>query len=221
MPDREWWSVLWSDPEGVLKKLGVPRGEASVDLCSGDGYFTATLSRLAAPGKVYEPEMASETAQRAREYLSACGRGNCVVIEDDARNLAAHLPEPVGFALIANTLHGIPDPDRRNLVHKVYEMVKPGGRFGIINWHPLPREQTPVLDEPRGPPTRMRMSLGQTRAAVEPAGFRSEDVVSLPTSMVWSLRATSSSLRFREISMPEARFPGRNLSGNPVNRVAA
>jgi hypothetical protein len=27
MPDREWWSVLWPDPEGVLLELGLPRGE--------------------------------------------------------------------------------------------------------------------------------------------------------------------------------------------------
>jgi protein-L-isoaspartate O-methyltransferase len=181
MPDREWWSVLWPDPEDVFQKLGVPRGETSVDLCSGDGYFTAPLSRWAVPGKVYALEMDTETAGRAREYLSARGSGNCVVIEDDARNLAAHVHEPVGFTLIANTFHGIPGPDRRDLIHKVYEMVRPGGRLAIINWHPLPREQTPVLDEPRGPPTRMRMSLEQTRAAVEqPVRFSLERVVEFP-----------------------------------------
>jgi hypothetical protein len=90
------------------------------------------------------------------------------------------VPEPVGFALIANTFHGMPDPDRRDLIHKVYEVVRPGGRFGIINWQPLPREQTPVLDEPRGPPTQTRMSLEQTRAAVETVGFNLERVVELP-----------------------------------------
>jgi hypothetical protein len=26
MFDREWWSVLWPDPEGVLLKLEVPAG---------------------------------------------------------------------------------------------------------------------------------------------------------------------------------------------------
>lgn len=181
MPDREWWSVLWPDPEGVVRELGVPRGEVSVDLCSGDGYFTAPLSRLADPSKVYALEMDPETVGQAREYLSAYGRGNCVVIEDDARNLGAHVPAPVGFVLIANTFHGIPDPDRKNLISKVYEVLRPGGRFGIINWHPLPREQTPVLDEPRGPPTQMRMSLELTRAAVEqPVDFNLERVVELP-----------------------------------------
>ena len=182
MPDREWWRVLWPDPEGVLKKLGVPKGETSVDLCSGDGYFTAALSQLAAPGKVYALELDAETARQAREYLSTCGIANCTVIEDDARNLAAHLPESVGFVLIANTLHGIPKSDRKDLIHKLYEVLRPQGLFAIINWHPLPREQTRVLDEPRGPPTQMRMSLGQTRAVVEqePVGFDLERVVEFP-----------------------------------------
>ncbi|MBA2712534.1 MAG: methyltransferase, partial [Rubrobacteraceae bacterium] len=27
MPDREWWVALWPDPEGLLVKLGVERGE--------------------------------------------------------------------------------------------------------------------------------------------------------------------------------------------------
>jgi SAM-dependent methyltransferase len=181
MPDREWWSVLWPDPEGVLLELGLPRGETAVDLCSGDGYFTAPLAKLAAPGKVYALEMDPEMVSRAREYLSACGSGNCVVIEDDARNLAAYISEPVGFALIANTFHGIPEPDRRELVHQVYDMLRPGGRLAIINWHPLPREQTSVLDEHRGPPTEMRMSLKQTRAAVErPVGFSIERIVEFP-----------------------------------------
>lgn len=181
MPDREWWSVLWPDSEGALRELGVPRGEASVDLCSGDGYFTAPLSRLAAPGKVFALEMDRETVEQAREYLCARGRGNCAVLEDDARNLRAHLPEPVGFAVIANTFHRIHDPERKDLIAKVYEMIRPGGRFGIINWHPLSREQTPVLDEPRGLPTQIRMSLDQTRAAVEqPVGFVFERVVELP-----------------------------------------
>lgn len=181
MPDREWWSVLWPDPEGVLLKLGVHRGETTVDLCSGDGYFTAPLAKLAAPGKVYALEMDPETVDRAREYLSACGSGNCVVIEDDARNLAAYVSELAGFALIANTFHGIPEPDRRDLVHKVYDRLRPGGRLAIINWHPLPREQTPVLNEHRGPPTEMRMSIEQTRAAVErPVGFSVERVVEFP-----------------------------------------
>jgi hypothetical protein len=75
MPDREWWSVLWPGPEGVLRELGIPRGEVSVDKCSGDGYFTAPLSRLATPGKVYTREMDPETVGGARKY--------CPLVEEE------------------------------------------------------------------------------------------------------------------------------------------
>jgi hypothetical protein len=44
---------------------------------------------------------------------------------------------------------------------------------------PLPREQTTVLDKPRGPKTEMRMSPDDVRAVVEPAGFRLADLVEL------------------------------------------
>src|SRR5215207_4474740 len=138
MPDREWWSALWPDPEGVLRKLGVSKGGTAVDLCCGDGYFTAPLSRLVSPGKVYGVELEAETVEKAQEYVTNRGAENCVVVYDDARNLAMHLPEPADFVLIANTFHGIPDPDRRELTSKIHEALKPGGRFALINWHQVP-----------------------------------------------------------------------------------
>ncbi|ARU31952.1 hypothetical protein CAP31_09845 [Sulfuriferula sp. AH1] len=50
----------------------------------------------------------------------------------------------------------------------------------IVNWHPLPRETTPVLGQPRGPRTELRLSAEQTQQAVEPAGLRLETLVELP-----------------------------------------
>ena len=46
MPDRDWWAALWPDPEGVLRQVGVEPGMTVLDLCCGDGYFTAPLARL-------------------------------------------------------------------------------------------------------------------------------------------------------------------------------
>jgi hypothetical protein len=71
-------------------------------------------------------------------------------------------------------------PTEGNSTHKSYEVLRPGGLFAIINWRSLPREQTPVLDEPRGPSTQMRMSIEQTRAAVEPAWFELQRIIVLP-----------------------------------------
>ena len=43
---------------------------------------------------------------------------------------------------------------------------------GVVGWHARPREETPVLGEPRGPATELRMTPEQTIAAVEPGGLR-------------------------------------------------
>ncbi|MHB1203164.1 MAG: class I SAM-dependent methyltransferase, partial [Acidithiobacillus sp.] len=44
MPDPDWWQALWPDPEGVITALGVTPGMTVLDLCCGDGYFTAALA---------------------------------------------------------------------------------------------------------------------------------------------------------------------------------
>ncbi len=140
MPDRDWWSALWPDPEAVLEKLEVPREEPAVDLCCGDGYFTAPLARLVTPARVYALELDPEILGQAREYVAGQGETNCVFVQDDARNLTQHVPVPVGFVLIANTFHGA--PDKTDLARKVHEVLGPQGRLAIVNWHPMRREQT-------------------------------------------------------------------------------
>jgi hypothetical protein len=61
----------------------------------------------------------------------------------------------------------------------VAAILKPGGRFAIINWHRLPREETTVLGQPRGPKTEMRMTPSELAAAVEPAGLKLTRVIEL------------------------------------------
>lgn len=92
--------------------------------------------------------------------------------------LSRSIPAPVDYVLIANTFHGV--PDKKALAREIAAALKPGGRFAIVNWYPIPREQTRVLDKPRGPGTELRMSPEQTHTAVEPAGFALEALVELP-----------------------------------------
>lgn len=59
-------------------------------------------------------------------------------------------------------------------------VLKPSGRFAIVNWHPRPREETTVLGEPRGPKTELRLSPDQTIAAVEVGGLKLAELVEVP-----------------------------------------
>jgi ubiquinone/menaquinone biosynthesis C-methylase UbiE len=133
MPDREWWCALWPDPEGLLVKLGAPRGVAAVDLCCGDGYFTAPLSRLARPpSEVYALDLDAGLIERARRYVGDRGETDLMMFSaDDAMCLPRHVPRPVGFVLLANTFHGV--PEETELAHRVREVLEPEGKFAVVN----------------------------------------------------------------------------------------
>lgn len=177
MPDRDWWAALWPDPEGTLRALGVRPGMSVVDLCCGDGYFTAPLARIVG-GRVRALDLDPEMLDAARAEVARQGASVAEWICADARDVATLIPERVDYALIANTFHGV--PDQTGLARAVAEVLEPGGRLAVVNWHRILRECTTVLDQPRGPRSEMRMSPEQVRGVVEPAGFRTARVVELP-----------------------------------------
>ncbi len=177
MPDRDWWAALWPDPEGVMRSLGVAPGLAVVDLCCGDGYFTAPLARIV-EGKVYGVDIDPVMLERTRAEVERAGATVLDLICADARDLPELLPGKVDYVLIANTFHGV--PDKTAMARAVAAALNPSGQFAIVNWHPLPRERTVVLGKPRGPKTEMRMSPDDVRSIVEPVDFTLERVVELP-----------------------------------------
>lgn len=176
MPARDWWAVLWPDPKAVVRKLGIRAGMRVVDLCCGDGYFTAAIARVTG-GQVYGIDADPEMLDTTREELARSGVSALDLICGDARHLPALLPQTVDYVLLANTFHGV--PDKLAFARIVRKVLGPDGRFCIVNWHALPRERTVVLSEPRGPKTALRMSPEAVRQAVEPAGFVLERIVEL------------------------------------------
>lgn len=169
MPDRDWWEALWPDPMAVLRQLGIAPGMAVLDLCCGDGYFTAPLARLV-QGRVLALDLDPAMIARAQAEVAQQGASVEAWISADARDLQHLLPHPVDLVLMANTFHGV--PDQPGLARAVRAVLRPGDRFAIINWHRVPREHTTVLGRPRGPETRLRMSPEATAAVVGPEGFR-------------------------------------------------
>ena len=173
MPDQDWWHALWPNPSQVLRDAGIIEGMDTVDLCCGDGYFTAPMCELTNPGSVYALDLERTLLAQAE---TACGTyANFRAIAGDAYNLPQLIESPVDFVFMANTFHGV--PDKKVLSKAVCESLKPGGRFAIINWYRLPREVTTVLEQPRGPDTKLRMEPEEVQAHVELAGFKLEKIV--------------------------------------------
>lgn len=173
MPDRDWWNALWPDPEGVLRAVGIESNTRVVDLCCGDGHFTKPMCQLVYPGETWAMDLDADLLGQAEQ---ACRENsNFYPILGDARDLPALINQSVDFVLIANTFHGV--PDKTALATAVYETLGKSGRFAIINWYRRPREETMVLDQPRGPDTQLRMEPEDVQQVVEPVGFTLEKVV--------------------------------------------
>lgn len=176
MPNEDWWHALWPDPDDVVRALRIEQGMTVVDLGCGDGYFTAAIARQLASGRVIGVDLDPDMLEQAQAACEGMPNGDWLL--GDAMALSRLLSATADYVLIANTFHGA--PDKTALAREVAAALRPDGRFAIVNWYPLPREETTVLGQPRGPKTDMRMSPEQTRAVVEPAGFTLERLVELP-----------------------------------------
>jgi SAM-dependent methyltransferase len=177
MPDRDWWAALWPHPDDVLRAVGIRSDMTVLDLCCGDGYFTAPLAKLVA-GKVIALDIDCAMLVRAKAEVARLGATVRRWICSDALTLTSYVTEPVDYVLIANTFHGV--PDQPGLARAVRAVLRPYGLFGVVNWYPADRDDTQVLGRPRGPASEMRMAPPAVAAIVEPAGFRSSAVVALP-----------------------------------------
>jgi ubiquinone/menaquinone biosynthesis C-methylase UbiE len=176
MPTAGWWEALWPDPAGVLAAVGVRPGMEVVDLCSGDGWFTLHIAKIARHAVAIDID--PDLLDVSRHRLSESGVTNCDYVVGDADALANLVPGPADFVFMANAFHGVPDPQRLALA--VRGVLRPGGLFAIVNWHQRPREETVVLGEPRGPKTELRMSPERTIEAVDPTGLKLSHLVEVP-----------------------------------------
>lgn len=176
MPKAGWWEALWPDPADVLAKVGIKPGMDVIDLCSGDGWFTLQIAKLAR--HVVAIDIDPALLEIARSRLSESNLANCEFVAGDAYDIARLARQPADFVFLANAFHGVPDQPR--LARSAGNILKPLGKFAIVNWHPRAREETTVLGEPRGPRTELRMSPEQTIKAAEIDGLKFRELVDVP-----------------------------------------
>jgi ubiquinone/menaquinone biosynthesis C-methylase UbiE len=169
MPDPGWGEALWPDPAKVLSDVGIRPGMNVVDLCCGDGWFTFPLAKLVRGVVAIDIDGALLEAAKVR-IAERGGASNCKFVEANAYDIRSAVHGPVDHVFLANAFHGV--PDRPRLAGAVRDVLKTSGAFSIVSWYAKPREETPVLGQPRGPATELRMTPEQTIAGVEPSGLR-------------------------------------------------
>jgi len=176
MPNAGWWEALWPDPAGTLAAVGIAPGMEVIDLCSGDGWFTMQIAKVAR--HVIAIDIDPNLLGVARHRLNESGVTNCDFMPGDAYDLTQLVRQPADFVFLANAFHGVPDQPR--LARAVLEALKPTGRFAVVNWHQRRREETKVLGEPRGPKTELRLAPEQTIKTVEAGGLKLAQLIEVP-----------------------------------------
>lgn len=177
-PDWDWWGRLWPAPGETLRALGIGPGDAVAEVGSGNGYFALPAARIVAPAPVYAVDV---DASLLSELADLADRQELPVetVAGDARHLSAELPEAVDVVLVANTFHGI--EDSAPFVREAVDALAPGGRLIVVNWRALPREDTAIAGDKRGPPTELRLSPAETeRVVTDATGATLERTVDLP-----------------------------------------
>lgn len=168
MPDHDWWESLWSRPQKVLQGLGLREKMSVLDLGCGYGHFTIPAAELVYPAPVVGIDIDCSVLAEAQQ--AGITTPNCLWLNQDLLTLPHTIASKFDYVMMHSTFHGLADPIA--FVQDVIKLLNPGGYFSVINWQPIPREETIWMGKPRGPQTEMRLSMQQFQAIVKSASPR-------------------------------------------------
>jgi predicted methyltransferase len=170
-------------PAEVLAFFGIGEGMRVADLQATVGYYTETLSSVVGPaGRVYAQNnnfvlegFAEKGLTERLAKLQEAGRANVTRVdaELDEMELPPHL-DAVLFVRFYHDLFWLPTPDgnlndRPEFLRRVYEALKPGGVFGVVDHHAeAGSEERDALDPEEG---LHRIDVELVKREILAAGF--------------------------------------------------
>jgi len=135
-------------PAELLAFFGIDQGMRVADLQATHGYYTEILSTVVGPaGRVYAQnndfvvERFGEQLRQRLEKLHGAGRDNIERVDAELDEM--ELPRDLDAVLFIRFYHDLfwqPRPDgaltdRAEFLRRVYESLKPGGVFGVVDHH--------------------------------------------------------------------------------------
>jgi ubiquinone/menaquinone biosynthesis C-methylase UbiE len=122
----------WQKPDAVMDAIRIGENSVVSDLGAGGGWFTVRLSRRVGPnGIVYAQDVQREMLQAIRRRVAREGLANVHYIEGKTND--PRLPaRALDAVLIVDAYHEFPSPVE--LLRRVGDSLKPGGRIGVINF---------------------------------------------------------------------------------------
>ena len=146
--------------ERVLDALCVEPHHDVIDIGAGPGYFALPLARRTR-GKVYAVDLSTEMLAMLSERAMAASAHNIETRQASAERLPLE-DALVDRALMAFVLHEV--PEREEAIREVRRVLRPKGRFLLLEWDKRPMEM--------GPPVEERLAVDACEAQLVQAGFR-------------------------------------------------
>ncbi len=143
-PDADKQRDANRKPAESLAFIGVKPGETIAEFLPAGGYFTRILSKAVGPkGKIIAlvpqrpanaPADMPDMAARLKVITEDANYSNVTMVQQPLNSLAA--PEPVDLyftALNYHDLHAIPGVDVAQFNKRVFDALKPGGLYAVID----------------------------------------------------------------------------------------
>lgn len=148
-------------PESLLRRLGVRRGDTLADIGCGPGFFTIPAAEIVGEeGMVLAADIQGEMLSAVRSRAAERSLANVHVVKTSDKEI----PIPSAscdIVLMAFVLDEV--EQRSSFLHRAARLLKPGGRLAVLEWE---KEQ-----QPDGPPLADRISPEELLADASAAGL--------------------------------------------------
>jgi ubiquinone/menaquinone biosynthesis C-methylase UbiE len=162
-------------PEALLRRLGLRKGDTMADIGCGPGFFTLPAAKIVGPtGRVLAADIQGEMLTAVRSRAAEAELANVRVVKTSD----TEIPLPAtscNFILMAFVLSEL--DQRATFLHKAARLLKPKGRLIVIEW--IKRE------EADGPPADERIPLDDLLADATAAGLRLDEREDLDESQYY------------------------------------
>ncbi len=156
------------DSERLLAELAIGKDLKVADLGCGVGEYALAVARnLSGRALVFAIDLWEEGIRMLKEKMARNCVENVIPIVADIRSRIPLSDGSIDVALAFTVLHDIlQDGDRISTVREVSRILKPSGRFMIVEFK--------KIEGPPGPPLGVRISPDELTAYLEAASFSVE-----------------------------------------------
>jgi len=162
-------------PEALLRRLGLRKGDTMADIGCGPGFFTLPAAKIVgATGHVFAADIQGEMLTAVRSRAAEAELANVRVVKTSD----TEIPLPAAscnFILMAFVLSEL--DQRATFLHKAARLLKPKGRLIVMEWVKREEPDDPLADE--------RIPLDDLLADATAAGLRLDEREDLDESQYY------------------------------------